>query len=358
MLVILVQLTLAPVLVAAATLAARHWHDGVGGVVSAFPAIVGPLLLITAHEHGPAFTARVADGTLLGLASFSAFVLVYGRLVTQRGWVSCLALGWAAAAAVALLVREVDAALPAGLLVAVATLTLAHRGLPASAGEVPRRPPRWDLPARLAGTTALVALLAVAAGRFGPLVGGILAALPVLASVLAVGTHRVAGRAAVLALLRGMLAGMSGFVVFCQLVAWLAVPAGPVAAFALATASAVLVQAVVAYSSLEPGRAMRACAFALSASGMKRLPLPCRREESEPPCTRSSPFIIPSNACSATCAGSSLSPEPTFVSSMSARSKNSVSVGPGMSEVTVTPVSESSSRMARANACVNDFEAL
>jgi hypothetical protein len=43
---------------------------------------------------------------------------------------------------------------------------------------------------------------------------------------------------------------------------------------------------------------------------------------------------------------------------MSARSKNSVSVGPGISEVIVAPVSFSSARRARANDCTNDFEAL
>jgi hypothetical protein len=43
---------------------------------------------------------------------------------------------------------------------------------------------------------------------------------------------------------------------------------------------------------------------------------------------------------------------------MSARSKNSVSVGPGISDVIVTPVSFSSSRRASANDWTNDFEAL
>ena len=60
----------------------------------------------------------------------------------------------------------------------------------------------------------------------------------------------------------------------------------------------------------------------------------------------------------ATSAGSSFSPAPTFVSRMSARSKNSVSVGPGMSDVTVTPVSSSSLRSASAKDCTNDFDAL
>jgi hypothetical protein len=43
---------------------------------------------------------------------------------------------------------------------------------------------------------------------------------------------------------------------------------------------------------------------------------------------------------------------------MSARSKNSVSVGPGMSRVMVTPVPFSSLRNARAKDWPKDFEAL
>jgi hypothetical protein len=61
------QFVVAPGLVGAATLAARRWGLRLGGLVSAFPAIVGPLLLIAAHEHGTAFAAKAASGTLLGL---------------------------------------------------------------------------------------------------------------------------------------------------------------------------------------------------------------------------------------------------------------------------------------------------
>ena len=68
--------------------------------------------------------------------------------------------------------------------------------------------------------------------------------------------------------------------------------------------------------------------------------------------------MSPSKACAATLAGSSRGPEPSLVSSRSARSKNSVSVGPGMSVVTVMSESESSSRSASAKDCTKDFEAL
>ncbi|WP_243422561.1 hypothetical protein [Micromonospora globispora] len=71
-----------------------------------------------------------------------------------------------------------------------------------------------------------------------------------------------------------------------------------------------------------------------------------------------SPFISASKASSATVRGSSFFPWPTRVSSMCARSKKFVSVGPGISDVTVTPVSLSSLRSASANDWLNDFDAL
>jgi hypothetical protein len=45
-------------------------------------------------------------------------------------------------------------------------------------------------------------------------------------------------------------------------------------------------------------------------------------------------------------------------SAISARSKNSVSVAPGISEVTAMPVSFNSLRIANAKDCTKDFEAL
>jgi hypothetical protein len=95
----------------------------------------------------------------------------------------------------------------------------------------------------MALTAAMIVGISVAAGRFGPAVAGALAALPTVASVLAVSTHRQHGADAVLDLLHGMLGGMAAFVLFCAVVALLVEPAGVVVAFVLATAAALLVQA-------------------------------------------------------------------------------------------------------------------
>jgi hypothetical protein len=241
----ILQLVVAPALVGAATLAARRWGERIGGLLSAFPAIVGPVLLIDAHEHGTAFAAQAANGTLLGLVALSGFAVAYGRTALRAGWRTSLVVGWAAAAAIATLLGGIDADPLVALVAATLSLAVAYCALPGDAVAVVGPPaPRWDLPLRMALTALLVVSLAAAASRLGPIVGGILAALPALASVLAVFTHGQHGAAALSALLRGMISGMAGFVVFCALVAALVDEAGVAATFTAAALAAVAVQAV------------------------------------------------------------------------------------------------------------------
>jgi hypothetical protein len=255
----LVEVVVAPLLAAAATVACRRWGARVGGVVSAFPAIVGPVLLVAALAHGAGFAAKAANGTLLGLLTLSAFALAYGHAARRGGWRLSMAVAWTFAALAAALLALAGHALgePAGMVVATLSLGLAYRMLPPIGGERPPSTPltlsRGEIPVRMALTALLVTALATAASRLGPLVGGVLAAIPVLASVLAVLTHRKQGSGAVIALLRGMVAGMLGFVAFCEIIALLIVPAGLATAFATATIAALVLQALTAYLPLSPG---------------------------------------------------------------------------------------------------------
>ena len=256
---LLVKLVLAPSLAGAAAIAARRWGPRVGGVVSAFPAIVGPVLLIAALEHGTLFAARTADGTLLGLAGMAGFALAYGRAARRHRWPLCLGLGWAAAALAELGVARlgfggqplVDAA------VASLSLLIAARALPRSDSSAAPSVHQADrtnaILLRMAVTALLVSGLSAAVGLVGALAGGMLTALPVLASVLAVFAHRQAGPHTATQLLRGALSGMAGFVAFCILVAVVAGPYGTLPAFAAATAAAVIIQA----SMLQAGQPFR-----------------------------------------------------------------------------------------------------
>ena len=247
---IVIELLVAPVLVAASTLVARRWGSRAGGVVSAFPAIVGPVLLILALSHGPGFAARAANGTLLGLGSLAAFGLAYGRVALHRDWRAAVAAGWLAAALAAVAVGTLAAGTgsPVGLLIATSGLVLAARALPwVAAAPAPARPRRGELSLRMASAALLVVSLSAAAGALGAVAGGMVAALPVLACVLAVFTHREQGAAATIALLRGMLAGMGAFVLFCQVITLAIVPFGITPAFVAATVVALATQAIAVY---------------------------------------------------------------------------------------------------------------
>jgi hypothetical protein len=150
-----------------------------------------------------------------------------------------------AAAAVAVPLRWLAGHLgfPAGLVVATFSLFAAYAALPPLPTRFERTLPDsgggHELMLQMGLTSGLVGGLSVAGGQLGPTVGGMLAALPVLASVLATRTHRRYGGAAVVHLLRGMLAGIPAFVGFCATVALLIVPLGTAVAFTLAIAFAV-----------------------------------------------------------------------------------------------------------------------
>ena len=254
----LLEVLIAPVLVAMATLVGRRWGARAGGLVSAFPAVVGPVLLIIAQQRGEAAAERAAGATLLGLVALSGFALAYGRTARGTPWPASLAAGWACAIAAAAAAWSLTGTgLPAALAVAVLSIAAARSALPRPAEQLhlgsPLPGPRGDIVVRMALTAALIVLLTIASELFGPVVGGMLAALPVLASVLAVCTHREHGSDATIGLLGGMLTGMSGFVAFCAAIALLAVPAGTAVAFGVATLCAVAAQALMLIVPSEAG---------------------------------------------------------------------------------------------------------
>jgi hypothetical protein len=259
---VVVQLVVAPLLVLAASVAARWWGHGIAGIVSAFPAIVGPVLLIGAHRHGASFAAQEATGTLLGLAALSGFALAYGRVALRASWPVSVAAGWAVAAATAGLAGAVGANLLGAVVTAIVSLALAHRGIPRiMLPQAWLEAPEGDLALRMALTVLLVVSLAALAGWLGPTAGGILTALPVLACVLAAFTHERHGGAAATQLLRGMLSGMAGFVVFCLLVAAIVDAAGVTITFLAATGAALCTQGAIAWASMRSARTGRLAGF-------------------------------------------------------------------------------------------------
>ena len=187
-----------------ASLIARRYGPTIGGLIAGLPVVAGPILLAYALAHGRSFAAAAASGTLLGLISLIAFVVVYARLA-GRLYRGRLIAGWLAFALVTAGFSALS--IPAG-----AALALAAVGVLAGLAALPRararagthfEPPAWDLPLRAACALALVLTLTAVAGWLGPQLSGLLAPFPIIATVLATFTHVQRGTDELLRLLRG-----------------------------------------------------------------------------------------------------------------------------------------------------------
>ena len=239
------KVLLSPLCVLAVSLAGRRWGMAVAGILGGLPVVAGPILLVETLLHGRGFGADAAAGTLLGLAALTAFVVVYGRVAVTTGPVRSVLCGWTAfllGVAVLSLVQPP----PALSLIFVAVCFAGGLRLlpaPPTAPLAPVAPPWWDLPARALAALTLVLALTAASGALGPHLSGLLAPFPVITSVLAVFTHAPGGAAQLDLLLRNFLRGFSGFAAFCFALT-LALPAATTAAaFGLAAAVALAVQA-------------------------------------------------------------------------------------------------------------------
>ena len=242
-----VKLLLAPSFVVGASLVARRYGPRVGGLVAGLPVVAGPILLAYALAHGREFAASAAAGTLLGLVSLIAFVVVYARLAPRAFWAASMLAGWLAFAVGTALFSAL--APPVGVALGLAGLSvalgLAWLPRPSRAPDAHPPPPAWDLPLRAACALALVLTLTAVSGWLGPQLSGLLAPFPIIATVLATFTHAQRGPDELLRLLRGLVSGFGAFALFCFALSMSLRSVDTAAAFALATALALLVQALV-----------------------------------------------------------------------------------------------------------------
>ena len=103
--------------------------------------------------------------------------------------------------------------------------------------------PWWDLPGRMVLATALVLAITSGATVLGPRLSGLLATIPLYASILAGFGFQLAGPAAAIRVWRGLLFGLFGFGAFYLVIAASAESLG-LAAFGLALVTAIVMQAV------------------------------------------------------------------------------------------------------------------
>jgi uncharacterized membrane protein (GlpM family) len=208
--------------------------------------VAGPILLVFALSHGSTFAAEAATGTLLGIVSLLAFIVVYAHLASRVSWGASLLLGWGAFFAMTGALSTITLGADPALAVVLVAVGLTLLVLPQAQGERLSvvRLPAWDLPLRGLSALALVLVLTAVAGQLGPKLSGLLAPFPVIASVLAVFTHAQHGEQDLRRIMRGFVVGLVAYALFFFTLVVTLGSLGIAASFLLATICALSIQAV------------------------------------------------------------------------------------------------------------------
>ncbi len=210
-----------------------------GAMIATLPISAGPAYVFLAIEHGPAFIAASAPGSLVALAATAVFVTVYARLAPRRSRAVSLAaalLGWGMAAAA---VQRLASGLAGIMAIDVAVFTAcfwltrqARRELPVvrAGGR------RWDIPIRAAAAMGLVGAVLLIGRVLGPRAAGIAALAPVVLGSLGLLLYPRIGGAGAARVLATTLPGLMGNAVAVATLASTPPRLGSAAALSLALA--------------------------------------------------------------------------------------------------------------------------
>jgi hypothetical protein len=242
---LVLKITLAPALVAAATAVQRRWGDAVGGRLVGLPLTSLPLLLLLTLDQGSAFGARAATASLTGITAQVLLIWVFARTARQRATVAvagCVA----AFAGAATLLALVPLSPVLALLLSLGALSGALVGWPSTEPPVDQDPtvgPSSSSTAvRIVVTGLFTLLVTVFAGALGANLAGLVGALPVLAIVMFWFTRAEGGARSAQQFARGVARGSYSVIAALALLSML-LPTGHLAlAFGAALAASISAQ--------------------------------------------------------------------------------------------------------------------
>ena len=193
MLFFLLRVLLVPLAVVVGTLAQRRFGDAVGGLVIALPIASLPLLWLVALQHGTGFASSMTGALLVGSVAEAVVLWIYAHLTIRFSPSAALV---AALAVFALAAGVVDvlklSAMLAGFITAIG-FAAALRWWPPTprVSSFPHGPSRLWIRVILA--TVFTMVLVSLSGRLGPVLSGLIDALPATSLMMAFFTHQEQG---------------------------------------------------------------------------------------------------------------------------------------------------------------------
>jgi hypothetical protein len=243
--VFVLKLILTPTLIGSASLAGRKWGPAISGWLIGLPLTTGPVIFFLSLQHGEAYAASAALGTLSGGIALSAFTFGYAWLAQYVKWPVAVIASSILHLSLTFLLQQVTFAPVPLFFGLIVLLILALRSLPRireDDQQVQIPLPRWDLPARMIVATTVVLSLTGFSTLLGPRLTGLLSTFPVYTTILAAFAQHLQGPRAVLRVLQGVLAGLFSFAFFFVTLSLTLAPFGTSGAFLCAILAALTAQ--------------------------------------------------------------------------------------------------------------------
>lgn len=242
---LLFKLLITPVLIGLIGIADRRWGSTVGGWLVGLPLTSAPVTAFVAIELGSGFARQMAVGILMGLISQALFCVAYTWLAQRVNWLASWLLGWMVFALSTSGLKLYTVALPIAF-GAVISMLLLILWLWPPALDLPtsKSTPAWVLWGRMALGTSVVLLLSSSAQFLGPQLSGLLAPLPIFATVFAIFAHKLQGSQAAQTILHGVVVSSFACAVFFLVVSFGIERWGITLTFGSASIAAILTQAI------------------------------------------------------------------------------------------------------------------
>lgn len=239
---LLIKLILTPLLMLTVSWAARRWGPGIGGLLAGLPLTSGPISIYLCAEQGADFAASAAAHSILSLTPVALFSIVYAVVARRLPMPACLLSGFGVFLLVLYVLQRLSLSLWQAWIIGVIAISL---GLILVPDKLPAKfqihYPPWDLPARILCAIAMVFLITLSASVLGPLWSGLLSPIPILAWPLCAFVHGQQGSQAAHLVLRGILEGAYGVLIFYTVIAGGLSFIHPVPAYGIALLASLIV---------------------------------------------------------------------------------------------------------------------
>lgn len=240
------KLTITPLLIGLISLADKRWGATVGGWLIGLPLTSAPITAFVALEVGPAFAAQMALGILMGLLSQALFCITYAWLASRLNWLGCWLIGWAVFGLSTLIMNQLTLPIMLVFLMLIVVLGLILARWPSintQGGSAAA--PAWALWGRMGAATSMVVILTSSARWLGPQLSGLLAPLPIFATVFTIFAHSLQGVCPARQILHGVIVSSFACATFFIVIGSGIERWGLGWTFCIATCAALLTQAVM-----------------------------------------------------------------------------------------------------------------